>query len=246
MSEIPGSLGGAVFINITAYGQSIGSVVEWVDTWDPATRKVVRFSKDELSWGYKSSIFQQKEHAELIILRACLELSHTKTTDLTYQKAVDVAEELSLDTSSLADRRTIIIESRKRAGSLWHPSDKKAAHTVGSFFRNPIVTQSQAEKIISFDETGKTVEQIKNMNKVHGGSTRRVSAAHVMLASGFKRGQLIGNVKLNEQNLLKLEATETTTASDIYDTMRYIQKTCFDSVGVTLEPEARILGSFTT
>lgn len=241
LSKIPGSVGGALFINIAAYGQSIGKVVKWVDVWDISKQKLLRLTSKELTWGYKQSIFQENNY---IIIRACLVLSHDKTDDLRYQKALDVAEELNLDSTKLEDRRKIIIESRIRAGSIWDPEDSETSNTVGSFFKNPEVSNEKAEEIIKYDETGKTSLEIKNMNRIHGGASNRVSAAHVMLASGFKRGQSWGNVKLNNQNLLKIEALPGATAQEIYYVMKEIQDTCKDKLDISLEPEAQILGNF--
>lgn len=242
MSEIPGSVGAALFINITAYGQSIGPLVEWIEVWDKTTRQKRNISSDELNWSYKQSIFQENEN--LVILRAKLNLNQEQKDQLEYQRAVDVADELDFDLSTLQGRRQTIIEARRRAGSLWSPEDEFAARTVGSFFRNPMVTTEQAEKVISFDETGKTKEQIELMNKVHGGDSKRVSAAHVMLAGGFTRGQTWGKVKLNDKNLLKIESVEGATASEVYAVSREIQSTCFEKLGINLEPEVRLLGEF--
>ena len=243
MSEIPGSFGAALFINITAYGQSVGPLVNWIDIWNEKEAKVERLERKDLLWGYKSSVFQTK-FKDAVILQAKLHLSPTITDELSYQKAVDVAEELNLDVHSLEDRRKIIIEARNRAGSLWHPDAARQSHTVGSFFKNPIVSAEIADKIISYDESGKTKEQIMKMNQVHGGDSMRVSAAHVMLAAGFKRNQQWDNVKLNEKNLLKIEALPGATASDVYRIVVLIQETCRDKLGVELVPEARLLGSF--
>ncbi len=244
MSEIPGSVGGAAYINITAYGQSIGPLVEWVDVWDPLKRAVQRLMRDELDWAYKQSTFQKNSKSHLVILRVCLALHPHPQDNLTYQKALDAAEEHGFDISTLQGRRDAIVEARRRAGSLWKPEQKDAAHTAGSFFRNPTVSEELAEHVSNFDESGKTLTEIKSMNTVHGGVATRVSAAHVMLAAGFKRGQQWGNVKLNDQNLLKIEALPGATAQDVYDVVKTIQQTVQEKLGVTLEPEARILGEF--
>ena len=244
MSEIPGSVGAATYINITAYGQSLGPRIQWVEVWNPIEKTVRRIGKEDLFWDYKSSIFQEPGMNGFIILKINLQLSHQKTEELTYQKAVDVAVELGLNADKLTDRRIIISETRRRAGSIWKPNVKDIGHTVGSFFRNPIISNELVETIIAHDETGKTKEQIMNMNQVHGGNKSRVSAAHVMLAAGFKRGQQWGNVKLNNQNLLKIEATPGATASEIYAVVKHIQKTCKDKLGILLEPEAQLLGEF--
>lgn len=243
MSAIPGSLGAALFINITAYGQSIGPRVEWVEVWDQEKSELRRIEKPDLQWDYKQSIFQKSENAQLVILRACLRLSPSRTDELSYQKAVDVADELKLDANDLRMRRDIIIEARKRAGSLWSPQ-QRGSKTAGSFFRNPIVNESALHKIMNFDESGKSPDQIKLMNQVHGGNEKRISAALVMLAAGFSRGQRWGNVKLNDQNLLKIEALPGATAQEVYNVALLISTTCQQKLGVMLEPEARILGSF--
>ena len=244
LSEIPGSVGAGLFINITAYGQSISKNVKWIKVWDRKAEDIKILEAKDLDWSYKSSIFQKPENRGLIILQACFKLSKTPTQEVTYQKVLDVADDLNLDLDTLDGRRNAIIECRRRAGSLWQPDDEKSAHTAGSFFRNPIVSKVQADKIIAYDESGKTRQEIQKMNKVHGGDELRVSAAHVMLAAGFKRGQSWGKVKLNDNNLLKIEALNGATAQDIYDVALHIQKMCVDKLGVKLEPEVAILGEF--
>ena len=244
LSQIPGSVGGALFINIAAYGQAIGNVVKWIDVWDKKDHRLVRLTSKELVWGYKSSIFQNDEIDGYEIIRACLVLSYEKTDELKYQKALDVANELKLDVNNIEDRRVIIIESRHRAGSIWDPEKSNTSNTVGSFFRNPQVPPEQAEYIMSFDETGKTNTEIKTMNQVHGGDTERVSAAHVMLACGFSRGQSWDRVKLNDYNLLKIEALAGANAQNIFDVVSHIQKVAEEKLGIKLQAEAQILGEF--
>lgn len=243
MSEIPGSVGGSLYINITAYGQSLGPLANWIDVWDREKQQVVRLNRDDLSWSYKHSIFQDNPQ-RYVILQAELQLSRKKTTDLTYQKAIDVADEMGIDINNLSERREIIIEARKRAGSIWHPDDHTVANTAGSFFRNPTVSDDQVDAIIAHDASGKTAAQIRNMNRVHGGYENRVSAAHVMLAAGFTNNQHWGNVKLNEHNLLKLETLPGATAQEVYAVMQEITQTAKESIGVTLEPEVELLGTF--
>ncbi len=244
MSQIPGSVGAAIYINITAYGQSIGDLVEWVDVWSSKTKSISRIDRSELVWGYKKSIFQDPEMSHLIILRASLKLNHESNSSLVYQKALDVANELDLNPDVLKDRREIIIEARNRAGSIWDPKRSDNSRNAGSFFRNPLVSSEVADQVMAFEEFGKTKAQISTMNQVHGGDSSRVSAAHVMLAAGFKRGQSWGNIKLGDKNLLKIEALPGATAQELYNTVLLIQKTVKEKLNIDLEPEAQILGDF--
>lgn len=244
MSEVPGSVGASVFINITAYGQSVGSVVEWIEVWDRKNSSIKKLNRDDLSWDYKQSIFQTDDGKDYIVLRICLQLSADRTTDVTYQKAIDIADEMNISLDDLHNRRKIIIEARRRAGSLWKPDGKEAHRTAGSFFRNVLVSPQKAAEIISFDESGKTSAEIKKMNQVHAGNEQKVSAAHILLAAGFHRGQTWGAVRLHEDNVLKIEALPGATAKDVYNVMVKIQETVSRKLHIVLEPEVRLLGDF--
>lgn len=242
-SGVPGGVGGAVFININAYGQSMADTLQWVEVINTKSKKIQKLRADDLTWGYKQSIFQLEENKHLAIVSACFKLSNNPTCELTYQKALDIAIELGIEPNSLDKRRQIILEARNRAGSIYIPN-QGYEKTVGSFFRNPIVSKQQAELVMSYDESGKTKDQIMSMNRVHGGSEYRVSAAHVLLACDFIRGQTWGGVQLHPKNLLKIENTGNATAQEIYDVSRLIMQTVKQKLGIILEPEVRILGQF--
>jgi UDP-N-acetylmuramate dehydrogenase len=243
MSGIPGGVGGAVFININAYGQSVANQLEWIEIIDSKSKLRSKLYAKDLQWNYKQSVFQSAEHSSTIIIKASFKLSSKSTCELTYQKAMDVAHELGIKPDSLQSRRKIVLEAREQAGSIYIPG-KGYEKTVGSFFRNPLVTKEQAEFVINFDESGKTKKQILAMNKVHGGTEYRVSAAHVLLACGFSRGQSWGGVRLHPKNLLKIENYNSASAQEIYNVSKLIQRTAEEKLGITLDTEVRILGDF--
>lgn len=68
---IPGSVGGAVVMNAGAYGGQMADVVERVTAYDPQTDTVRTYDADELDYGYRHSIFRDRE---LIVLEATLRL----------------------------------------------------------------------------------------------------------------------------------------------------------------------------
>jgi UDP-N-acetylmuramate dehydrogenase len=67
---IPGSLGGALFMNAGAYGSTIGELVQEVTTIDLQGRCRVR-SREELDFAYRWSIFQEEK---VIVLEGVLDL----------------------------------------------------------------------------------------------------------------------------------------------------------------------------
>lgn len=242
MSEIPSSVGGAVFGNIAAYGQQVSDTLEWVEIYDTSTHSLYKLQKEDITFAYRSSSLQQEPHR--IIMRVAFRLSPTALHTLSYDSALAIAEELHLSPDTLADCRNIIIETRKRAGSIYHPDDPHAERTAGSFFKNPLVSIEQAKQLASFDESGKTLERIIHQSQVHGGSAQRASAAHVLLGAGFARGQTWGNVKLHDKHVLKIETLPGATAQEVYDVSRHIIDTVHSKLHIDLEAEVKLLGEF--
>ena len=244
MSAIPGGVGAAVVGNIAAYGQAVANTLQWIEIFDIDSQQRKTLQANELGLEYRRSTLLQSNRS-LIVLRAAFALHDRPLKPLSYESALVVAREKSYDVDTLNGRRATIIGARERAGSLWDYRDPAASKTAGSFFRNPLVDNETAERIMSYDETGKSLELLKKMNKEHGGDMSRVSAAHVLLAAGFHRGQTWGDVRLHPLHVLKLENAGNASAQDIYNVSNEIVTTVKEKLDVTLEPEVRFLGSFT-
>lgn len=243
MSAIPGGVGAAVVGNIAAYGQAVADCLVWIELCDTTSGVCRKVEAGELALTYRSSGLLQSNRS-LVVLRAAFQLSPSPTKDIEYESALVIAREHGFDTATLQGRRDTIIKARAAAGSLWDFRDDDAERTAGSFFRNPLVDRDTAERIMSYDETGKSLELLKKMNQVHSGESSRVSAAHVMLAAGFHRGQTWGNVRLHPQHVLKIENAGQATSQQIYHVAEEIIRTVKAKLGVALEPEIRFLGNF--
>ena len=240
MSEIPSSVGGAVFGNIAAYGQQVSDALAWVEIFDFTTKEIKQYSKNEFDFTYRWSSLQNEP--DKIILRASFNLSKEPLHELRYDSAIAIKEELGLTTDTPENCRAIIIETRRRAGSIYHPSDETVEHTAGSFFKNPMVSTEQAKELAAYDETGKTLERIENQSRIHGGDAHRASAAHVLLAAGFQRGQTWGHVRLHPNHVLKIETLDGASASEVYEVVHEIITTVKEKLGIDLETEVKFLG----
>lgn len=244
-SGIPGGTGAAIVGNIAAYGQAVSDTLLWIDVLDTTTKQVRQIPVGSLGLGYRTSSFQTDTFGGFVILRAAFQLATEPTKDLVYQTALDVAQQHNYDVGTLKGRRQAVLETRRLAGSLWNYRKPDAyLHTAGSFFRNPMVDAETAERLMAYDETGRSLELLKQMNQVHGGEQKRVSAAHVLLAAGFRRGQTWGHVRLHPDHILKIENTGGATAQNIYDVAMEITRTVQDKLNVELSPEVRFLGKF--
>lgn len=240
MSEIPSSVGGAVFGNIAAYGQQASDTLAWVEIFDFTTKEIQRHDKNDFEFTYRWSSLQN--NPDKIILRAGFQLSRKPFHELRYDSALAIRDELGLDASTPENCRAIIIETRRRAGSIYHPSDETVEHTAGSFFKNPMVSTEQAKELAAYDETGKTLERIENQSRIHGGDAHRASAAHVLLAAGFQRGQTWGHVRLHPNHVLKIETLDGATSSEVYEVVQEIVQAVKEKLGIALEPEVKLLG----
>lgn len=69
---IPGSVGGAVYMNAGAYGGEMSDVTVYSDYYDPATDTFGRLSGNEQGFSYRNSVYS--DQGTLIILGAAFEL----------------------------------------------------------------------------------------------------------------------------------------------------------------------------
>jgi UDP-N-acetylmuramate dehydrogenase len=242
-SGIPGGVGAAVVGNIAAYGHKIADSFVSATFLNTTDGSVFTWDKSKLGFDYRSSDLQLPENKNLIILDATFQLSQSPTSKLEYESALKTASELGIQPDSLENRRKIIIETRRKAGSLLTDSSV-GPWTAGSFFKNPLIDEAQIQNIISHEESSVSREQLLRQNVIHGGDKARVSAAHVLLAAGFSRGQTWGNVRLHPHHILKVENIGNATAQEIYNVVHHIIATVHQKLNIRLEPEVRFIGDF--
>ena len=242
-SGIPGGVGAAVAGSIAAYGHRVSDRLTSAEVLDIKTGGRDTWDNARFNFGYRRSDLQLPENSRFVILSAAFGLSPSPLGDLEYGSALKAGADLGLRPDSLDSRRQIILEARRRAGSLL-TDQSQGPWTAGSFFKNPLVNQAQVDAILSHDESGISREQLLRQNQIHGGDQARVSAAHVLLAAGFERGQAWGDVRLHPDHILKIENSGGASAQDIYNVVQEIIRTVKDRLDVTLEPEVRFLGEF--
>lgn len=70
---IPGSVGGAVYMNAGAYGGDISGILKYTDYYNVKTGELGRMDNTEHAFAYRHSIFA--DNKDVIILGSCFELS---------------------------------------------------------------------------------------------------------------------------------------------------------------------------
>lgn len=79
---IPGTVGGAVYMNAGAYGGQMSDVIVETEYFDTSSGKTYTLKADEMNLSYRHSIFQ--EHTQYIILSVMLKLKEGNAEDIFY------------------------------------------------------------------------------------------------------------------------------------------------------------------
>lgn len=107
LSGIPGTIGGAAYMNAGAYGHEMSDIVSHVEAIDENGTEII-LPKDALAYGYRTSIIMQKS---LIITRVSL--------SLVLRNAQDIADEMQSYAEARRDKQPLTMPS------------------AGSFFKRP-------------------------------------------------------------------------------------------------------------
>lgn len=141
LSYIPGTVGAAPIQNIGAYGAEICQVIDWVEVWNPARKSLERMGREACHFGYRTSVFKEAEGQNCIVLHVGLTLTRKGSPDLRYKDVAEYFATVRYE-ATLQKVRQAIGEIRLRKFP-----DLKHYGTAGSYFKNPIVTRAQAQKL---------------------------------------------------------------------------------------------------
>ena len=237
LSLIPGTVGGAVYQNIGAYEAELKDVLESVDVFDIKSGEIKKLSNKECLFAYRTSIFQKSAGKNYIIFGVILKLStiffpNIKYPDLTknfnlyshYDRALDTISKITLN-----EIRKAVIKIRK--SKLDYPT--ASIGTAGSFFKNPVITISNFQFLIS------NRPDIKGRDL--GNGLVKLSAGQLIEMAWWK-GKQFRNVGVSEKHALVLVSFKKAKAKDILRLANKIQKSVKTKFGVTLEPEVKIYG----
>ncbi len=264
LSGIPGSVGAAPVQNIGAYGQELASCLVSVDFLDFDSGEVQRLSASELKLGYRTSAFKQGLVG--IVLAVELELHDTQAEAAVLGSALgrpvaytQLAEALGVqqgDRVALDSVRATVMGLRASKGMVLDAGDPDTA-SAGSFFTNPIVTESFARELpddaprwSQQDETPDRIipiEEYAGVGPVPGAEPVRLtklSAAWLIEKAGIAKGfRLPGSrAAVSSKHTLALTNTGGATADEVAQLARFVQGRVAADFGVILQPEPVLIG----
>ncbi|MCI0566078.1 UDP-N-acetylmuramate dehydrogenase [bacterium] len=227
LSFIPGSVGAAPVQNIGAYGAEAGDVIVEVSTLNTETLEIEIFSKEACMFSYRDSFFKSPAGGKYIITRVVFGLSSKGSVNISYRDVKDYFEERRNDSPALSDVRDAVIAIRTRK-----LPDVREVGTAGSFFKNPVVSVYDIEKL---------KEKHPDVKFFPHGDAVKISAGWLLDHVGGFRGYREGNVGAYKNQALVIVNESGASASEILAFAERMQKIIYEKTGITLEPEVKIV-----
>ena len=219
LSGIPGSIGAAPIQNIGAYGSEVSEFIEEVICFDMESNSFVSFTNNDCKFSYRQSIFQDKD--SLIVVKVKFKLTKDFQPNLEYEDLNFLKEE---EITPFIIRKHILKIRKAKI------SDPKEHPNVGSFFKNPIISLDELEKIKLILPSIKFHSYIDNKVKI--------SAAFLIESLNLK-GFALNNARVSEKHSLVLE-NKSEKSEDILDLASHIQASVLENYNINLELEPQI------
>lgn len=226
LALIPGCVGSAPIQNIGAYGVELNSVCDYVELLNLTTKKICRISTKDCQFGYRDSIFKHQYKEGYAIIAVGLILSKN------WQPVLNYGDLKLLDPKTVTAQQVFDTVCHMRKTKL---PDPHITGNAGSFFKNPIVSQLIADRILSRYADAPVYPQ-------HDGSVKL--AAGWLIDRCQLKGFQIGGAAIHPNQALVIINQGNATPQDIADLAYYIRHKVAESFNVWLEPEVRFIDAY--
>ncbi len=226
LSAIPGTVGATPIQNVGAYGSEVKDTIVSVRAFDTQTKSFVQFTNEECLFSYRDSIFKHVPQ-RYIITTVSYRLKKEKPVIPNYPGVSDYFENRGISNPDVADIRSAIVAIR--ATKLPDPS--KIA-SVGSFFKNPIISKEQAD---TFKEKYPSIVVFPISAELS-----KVGAGSLIDTLGWK-GKSFGAISIYSQNALVLVNEGGATRTELEKVVESIVFAVKQQYGIVLTPEPEMI-----
>lgn len=226
MSLIPGCIGAAPIQNIGAYGTELKDVFHSLSAYNIQTGNFENFDLQQCQFGYRDSFFKQQGKGKYIITSVTLKLSKIAKINTQYGDIQNTLIQKNITNPTIKDVSDAVIEIRKSK-----LPDPAILGNSGSFFKNPVIEKSLAEKIQSNHPDLKIFPVSDEWVKI--------PAAWLIEKSGWK-GHKRSHVGVHEKQALVLVHYGGGKGSEIQQLATEIQTDVANKFNVHLEFEVNI------
>src|SRR5690606_6810350 len=227
LSLIPGNVGASPMQNIGAYGVEIKDRFHSLEAFNVRTGEVENFNGEECEFGYRESVFKRKLKDKYVIVSVTFQLLKNPDFQIKYDAITTELEEMGVKELSIEAIGRAVINIRN--SKLPNP---KELGNAGSFFKNPVISVAQWEKISALHP------EIPHYPAP--GNEIKLAAGWLIEQAGWK-GKRIGNCGMHAKQALVLVNYGGASGQEIYDHSTRVQESVAEKFGVELEREVNIL-----
>ena len=221
LALIPGTTGAAPIQNIGAYGVEVSDLIQSITAFDCKAQAFVEMTPDACQFAYRDSIF--KRHPQRYIISAVtFSLPKNWVPQLQYADLTNFfSSQKNLPSPTAIFDAVCTIRQKKLP-------DPKAIGNVGSFFKNPSVSQIQLTQLLNAFP--------KMIAYPQSNGSHKLAAGWLIDQCGFK-GVQRGAVGVYEKQALVLVNLGKGAATELLALASEIQAVVQDRFGVLLEIE---------
>ena len=226
LSLIPGKVGATPVQNIGAYGVEVKDLIVKVKTISLNDGSMRIFTNEECEFGYRNSIFKNSEKSKYLVTRVYYRLGINPLANLRYESLKEEVNKLGKETLKNVRKAVIKIRQSKLP-------DPALIGNAGSFFKNPVVKSSVAERI---------------KKKYPDMPLYEDQEGYMKLASGWFidrcgwKGKRIGDAGVHDKQALVLINYGKANGKEIFNLSQAIKKSVYEKFGVELEREVEVIG----
>ena len=227
LSLIPGTVGASPVQNIGAYGVELDTIFESCRVFELATGRFKTFSKADCGFSYRESIFKQARKDQYIVTEVSFRLSLVPTIRTSYGAIQEELKHRGINKPTIKDVSEVV--SAIRVSKLPDPS---TIGNAGSFFKNPIISAAQFEKV-----------QASFPDVVHYPAANgqvKLAAGWLIEQCGWK-GKVVGHTGTWKNQALVLVNHGGASGSEVFAFSEQIIASVFELFGLRLEREVNVI-----
>ncbi|WP_215223634.1 UDP-N-acetylmuramate dehydrogenase [Echinicola shivajiensis] len=228
LSLIPGTVGASPMQNIGAYGVEIKAVFDHLEAINRNTLKSELFDQQKCNFGYRESIFKNKEKDNYVITHVTFKLSKKPVFNISYGAIHETLKEMGIKEDQLSIKAVSDAIISIRESKLPNP---KEIGNAGSFFKNPTIALEQ------YEELKKQYSDIPGYSQETG---VKVPAAWLIEKSGWK-GKTFGHIGVHKKQPLVLVNYGNGDGETIKALAEKIQKDIQAKFNILLSPEVNFI-----
>ena len=226
LSLIPGKAGAAPVQNIGAYGVEAKDTIKSVEMYFVEGGNFITLAAEHCAFGYRESVFKHSLKGRVVITAIEIELSKVANPRLGYGDVIREVE--ARGGATLANIRDAICSIRRSK-----LPDTAVLGNAGSFFKNPIVEQKVAERLLA------EYPDMPHYPAAEEGKVK-LAAGWLIDKSGMK-GYKEGNVGVHERQALVLVNLGGATGGEVIAFAQKVVATVKDKFGIEISPEVNVL-----